>query len=75
MAKYLDLELPGTNVNERVEWAGERYADLCEGLLERDMGWFIWGVIVGWSDVGTADEKRQYRELGKNFEQLLRQLD
>lgn len=72
MSKYIDLELPqSSKPSERIEWAGDRYADLCEGLIDTDVGWFVWGAIVGWGDVGTADEKRQYAALAASFEAYL----
>lgn len=75
MTKYLDLELPTTTKpSERIEWSGERFADLAEGIIGVDVGWFIWGIIVGWSDLGTADEKRQYLALAANYEQLIRSM-
>ena len=71
---YTDLELPADNTAAtRSEWAGERYADLCEGLMTPEVGWFVWNVIVGWTDLGaTEDEKRQYNEMAKAVSQLLR---
>jgi hypothetical protein len=71
---YTDLELPADNTAAtRIEWAGERYADLCEGLLTPDVGWFVWNVIVGWTDLGaTNDEKTAYLAMAQNFADLLR---
>ena len=71
---YTDLELPADNsAATRIEWAGERYADLCEGLLTSDVGWFVWNVIVGWTDLGaTDDEKTAYLAMAQNFAELLR---
>jgi len=71
---YTDLELPADNTAAtRIEWAGERYADLCEGLMTPAVGWFVWNVIVGWTDLGaTEDEKAAYNAMGKNFADLLR---
>lgn len=68
----IEMERPGKNPTERIEWAGERYADLCEGEIESEAGWFIWGLLVGWCDVATPDEKRQYEQLAKLFETLLK---
>jgi hypothetical protein len=74
MTHYTDLELPADNTAAtRIEWAGERYADLCEGLMTPDVGWFVWNVIVGWTDLGaTEDEKTAYNAMGQNFADLLR---
>lgn len=73
MTKYLDLELPADNsAATRLEWAGERYADLCEGILPNDVGWFVYNVIVGWTDIGaTEDEKRQYLAMSASIADLL----
>ena len=70
---YLDLELPSDNtVETRLEWAGERYADLCEGLLPDHVGWFIYNVVIGWTDLCTPEEKRQYNAMGGQIADLLR---
>lgn len=73
MTNYFDLELPADeSVATRIEWAGERYADLAEGLLTPDVGWFIWQYIVGWTDLCTDEERRQYNAIAKNISDLLR---
>lgn len=67
----IEIELPGRNHEARIDWAGERYADLCEGELLAEQGWFVWGVIVGWTDSASPDEKRQYNALAQLFSDLL----
>ena len=58
--KLTDLELPGPRATfeERIEWAGERFADVCEGLLTRQQAEYIWNVIIGWTDIGANDEQK-----------------
>jgi hypothetical protein len=74
--RYLDLELPrDDSVTTRIEWAGERIADLSEGLLSMDLGWFVWNIIVGWSDLATTDEKRQYLAVSRLVAELLRGME
>ena len=77
MARYLDLELPADDsALTRIEWAGERYADLAEGLSTPDVGWFICSYIIGWTDIGaTEDEKRAYNAMAKNFSDLLHSME
>lgn len=68
-----DVEMPANQkVETRIEWAGERYSDLCEGIMPADVGWFVWQTVVGWADLGTKDEKRQYLEMAKLIETFLR---
>lgn len=73
MTRYTDLELPADeSAATRIEWAGERYADLAEGVIPDDVGWFIWQYIVGWTDIGAnEDEKRAYLAMSANFSDLL----
>ena len=73
MTRYTDLELPADETAAtRIEWAGERYADLSEGSISDDVGWFIWQYIVGWTDIGaTKDERRSYLAMARNFADLL----
>jgi hypothetical protein len=67
-----DIELPeNTNPETRIAWAGERFADLVVGNIQPEVGWFVWGVIVGWTDSSPPDETRQYLELSRCFEELL----
>ena len=72
-SSYLDLEFPTDNsLPTRIEWAGERIADISEGLLSADVGWFVWNLIVGWSDLATTEERRQYLAVARVVEELLR---
>ena len=58
--KLIEIELPGPRATfaERIEWAGERFADVCEGLLTPTEGQYIWNVIVGWTDIGANDHEK-----------------
>lgn len=70
--RTFDLAMPtDTTCATRIEWAGERHADLVEGLLPNEAGWFIWATIVGWADLCRASERRQYLAMAKNFAELL----
>lgn len=67
-----DLELPADNtVETRIAWAGERLWDYHEGLLPKEVGWFVWNAIVGWADLCTADERRQYLAMARELQQAL----
>jgi hypothetical protein len=75
-SSYLDLEFPTDNsLAARIEWAGERIADISEGLLSADVGWFVWNLIVGWSDLATSEERRQYLAVARVVEELLRGME
>ena len=72
MTRYLEIQGPADDSREaRIEWAGERYADLCEGLIPPDVGWFIHQWIIGWTDLCSEEDRRQYRGMAKNFSDLL----
>jgi hypothetical protein len=72
-SSYLDREFPMDNsLPARIEWAGERIADISEGLLSADEGWFVWNMVVGWSDLATSEERRQYLAVARVVEELLR---
>lgn len=72
MPQAFDLEMPtDTSCSTRIEWAGERQADLAEGLIPDDVGWFIWATLVGWADLCGDSDRRQYHAMAKNFAELL----
>jgi hypothetical protein len=72
MTDIFEIELPkDTSCPTRIEWAGERHADLVEGILTDDAGWFVWATIVGWADLCDSDDRRQYLAMAKNFADLL----
>jgi len=70
----IDLELPADSHPEtRIYWAGEAFADLAEGKIDNELGWFIWGMIVGWTDGPcTKGDREAYLRLAHNFETFLR---
>jgi hypothetical protein len=70
---YLDaIDFPAsTDITTRIEWAGERYADLCEGKIAPEMGAFIQTYIVGWGDLCSEDDRRQYYAMARQFSELL----
>jgi|GEM_PF-1793307 len=73
MLNPFDLQMPATeNVADRVEWAGERIADVAEGLLGGEHGWLVWNIIVGWADLCFEDDRRQYHALAGQLSTLLR---
>jgi hypothetical protein len=73
---YLDeVELPANqSPATRLAWAGERYSDLCRGAVSPDTGWFIWNVVVGWTDLCTEDERRQYLIEAAKISRFLREI-
>jgi hypothetical protein len=72
---YLDeVELPANqNPETRLVWARERYSELRRGTTTPDVGWFIWNVVVGWTDLCTEDERRQYIIEAAKISRLLRE--
>lgn len=66
------ISLPqSSDVNTRIAWAGDLFQDLIEGSLTIQQGWYIWNAIVGWSDLCTSEEKRQYSAMARIYEQYL----
>jgi hypothetical protein len=64
MTTLANLELPTTaSATDRIYWAGERIADLADGAIDSATGWLVWNVVVGWTDLCSEDERRQYRAL------------
>lgn len=63
---------PSSNVDVRIAWAGDRFQDLIEGMFTTEQGWLIHTMIVGWTDLCTETERRQYRQMAKIFEEYLR---
>jgi hypothetical protein len=55
----------------RIEWAGERLADMAEGSLDRDTAILIVTLVLGWADLGTEHERNQYRALAGQLQSLL----
>jgi hypothetical protein len=55
----------------RIEWTGERIADMSEGLLSRDTAILIVALVMGWADLGSEHERNQYRSLAGQMQSLV----
>lgn len=67
------IDFPSSsNVDVRIAWAGDRFQDLLEGMFTVQQGWFIHTAIMGWADLCTSNERRQYFAMAKIFEEYLR---
>jgi len=65
------LQTPATtDCAARIEWAGERIADLCDGTLDKSYVAMVWNYVVGWMDIATEDERRQYAALARRVQEL-----
>jgi hypothetical protein len=63
-----ELELPPSeDVTTRLAWAGDWFADLCEGLMDPRVGWVCYSVVSGWADLGTEHERQQYHSMARQF--------
>jgi len=72
MSNPFEMQKPATqSVTDRIEWAGERFADLAEGKLSIAEADFVVAYVYGWSDLCDVDSKRQYREMARNISELL----
>lgn len=70
----IDLPLPASrNYSTRIEWAGDRYADIADGTIaDREVAWLVWNIVQGWSDLGTQEERDGYRRMAGQIAQLNR---
>jgi hypothetical protein len=67
------INLPSSpDVNVRIAWAGDAFQDLIEGLYTKEQGWYIWNLIVGWSDLCTSEERRQYLAMSRIYDEYLK---
>jgi hypothetical protein len=67
------IELPKTkDVNDRIEWAGERITDVVEGILTGENAWWIWSTIIGWADLANENDRRQYLALANALSDILK---
>jgi len=57
---------------QRLEWAGERIWDLAEGKLDQEDTQFVIGQLQGWADVAADNERREYRALAGQMQDLYR---
>lgn len=69
--KLIDMDLP--TKAKRLDWAGDRYADLVVGTITNQQGYFVVSVISGWLDIPGLSEKeeRQYKSFIKLFNKKL----
>ena len=66
------LQFPASNDFEtRISWAGERVCDIAEGLISREAGEWIVTLVIGWSDLGTEEERANYREMARQIREVL----
>lgn len=74
--KFQEFEIENprsVKFEDRIEWCGERLADLAEGMYPPPVGWFIWQWIVGWTDIGvTPDEAVVYHGFAQRIAELIR---
>lgn len=56
---------------DRLEWAGERYHDACEGLLNRAQLDYLGVYVYGWSDLCSATDKHQYLGMARQIAQFV----
>jgi len=56
---------------DRVDWAGERLWDYAEGKISRGALQMLEQLLLGWGDLATDEERRQYRGLGRQVRALL----
>lgn len=77
MGSNYDLVLPADSTfATRLDWANERAADLAEGVMPVHVGWLVWNMVVGWTDIGhTKDEVRQLNEMARHISNLCRSLE
>jgi hypothetical protein len=74
MTSYADIALPtDSKIATRLAWAGERIWDVAEGILSVEAGRYVETVIIGWSDLCSADDKAQYLALATQLNCLLAQ--
>jgi hypothetical protein len=64
---------PRAPFEERLEWASERFADLCEFRLENgaEVGWHCYQLLTSWGRAGSPDERRQCLQLSRMFGSVL----
>lgn len=71
--KLIEIELPGTDFEKRMQWANDKFVDLCEGIIDVNEAQYVWNVIIGWTDIGaTEDQKRQYVQIANAISEVVR---
>lgn len=72
MTTFSNIPLPSSpDINVRIAWAGDIFQDLIEGLYTTEQGWYIHTLIAGWTDLCTAEERRQYLGMLRIFDDYL----
>lgn len=67
-----ELEYPTSkSPRVRLEWANDRLWDFAEGLLTVEQLALLIQVLLGWTDLATDDERRQYRAIARQAQALL----
>lgn len=62
------------DVVARLEWATERMWDLAEGKIDPPVAGLLWALVVGWADLCTPDEARQYLTIAGQIETMMAEL-
>jgi hypothetical protein len=63
-------DFPAADIVSRLAWAGDRMWDLSEGIIPPEECGILWALIVGWADLCTADERRQYLDFARLVQEL-----
>lgn len=76
MSNALSIALPESeDVATRVEWAGERIADMAEGILSGDDAKLVVAIVIGWGDLCDQDARRQYLSLAGRMTTILQSIE
>jgi hypothetical protein len=60
---------------DRISWAGERMWDFAEGKISCSALAVLEQLLLGWADLATEEERRQYRGLSRQVRALLHATD
>ncbi len=55
----------------RCAWARERLAEYRAGNLPREVGWFVWALVVGWTDLCAPEQLEEYLSVGCELAEAL----
>jgi hypothetical protein len=61
-------------LDQRLEWAGNEVWNLAEGNIDRQSAGLLWAIVVGWCDLASEDERRQYAAVARSIAELQQQL-
>lgn len=68
----VELEYPASKSPAvRLDWASERLWDFAEGKLSREQLGLVIAVLTGWSDLASDDERRGYKAMARQAQDLL----